>query len=169
MSVNWYVATVQRGKEAAIQVGLRLHGVEVFNPEIVAVRRGRTQWEPLFPNYLFCSLDLESGLWPRIRWARGLRYFLGAEHTPTPVPDSLMEEIKARVERWNDGGWESAFKSGDRVRIGDGALSSLEAIFTRYLPGRQRCEVLVSLVGRLHTVQMHTTAVEALRPMAIPA
>ncbi|MFC1935433.1 transcription termination/antitermination protein NusG [Chloroflexota bacterium] len=167
MALGWYVASVQRRKEAALQVGLALYGVEVYNPQIIVVKRGRKRLEPLFPTYLFCHVDPESEQWPRIRWARGLRYFLGVARKPTPVPASLVEEIRTRVEGWNGGGWESVCAPGDRVRIGDGALSGLEAIFTRYLPGRQRCELLVSLVGRMHTVQLPTTAIEALQPVGL--
>lgn len=167
MGLGWYVAAIQRGKESALQTGLSLHSVEVFNPEITVVKRGRKHREPLFPTYIFCFIDPESEQWPRIRWARGLRYFLGADRKPTPVPASLVDDIRRRVDIWNGGGWASAFEAGDKVRIGNGALSSLEAIFTRYLPGRQRCEVLVSLVGRMHTVHLPITSVEALHPVAL--
>ena len=167
MASAWYIAAIQRGKEATLRVGLNLHGVEVYNPEIIVVKRGRKSWEPLFPSYLFCSIDPESEQWPRVRWACGLRYFLGVDRRPTPVPASLVHDIRTRVEQWNDGGWTSAFEAGERVRIGHGALSGLEAIFTQYLPGHQRCEVLVSLVGRTHRIQLATTAVEALRPATL--
>ena len=167
MTQGWYIAKIQRGKESALQVGLSLHNVEAYNPEIIGMKRGRGRWEPLFPTYLFCYVDPESEQWPQVRWARGLRYFLGADRKPTPIAASLVDEIRARVEVWNGGGWASAFEPGTRVHIGDGALSGLEAIFTRYLPGRHRCEVLISLVGRTHTVQLPTTSVEALQPVAL--
>ncbi len=167
MAFGWYVAAIQRGKESALQVGLSLHGVELYNPAITVVKRGRKSKEPLFPTYAFCFIDPDSEQWPRIRWARGLRYFLGVDRRPTPVPASLIDDIRLRVDTWNQGGWTSAFDKGDRVRVGNGSLSGLEAIFTRYLPGRQRCEVLVSLVGRMHTVHLPITSVEALQPVAL--
>jgi len=169
MALSWYVGKVQRGKESALQTSLGVLGIEVFNPEIIVVKRGRTHWEPLFPAYLFCRVDPESDLWPQIRWARGLCYFLGADRKPTPLAASLVEEVRARVGLWNEGGWEVAFGPGDRVRIGDGALCGLEAVFTKYLPGRQRCEVLVSLVGRMHALLLPITSVEVLRFVAFVA
>ncbi|MDO8749597.1 MAG: transcription termination/antitermination NusG family protein [Dehalococcoidia bacterium] len=167
MALDWYVGKTQRRKESAFQIALGGHGIEVFNPEIIVVKRGRKQWEPLFPTYLFCRVDPESDLWPQIRWARGLSYFLGSEGTPAPVASPLVEEIRERVELWNRGGWESAYEPGDWVRVGDGALTGLDAVFSRYLPCRQRCEVLVSLLGRMHTVQLPTTSIEALKPVAL--
>ncbi len=167
MAVGWYVSKIQRGKETSLQSGLHQYGIEVYNPSILVVKGGRKRWEPLFPTYLFCLIDPESDLWPRIHWARGLRYFLGAEGRPTPVPSALVEEIMARVGRWNGGGWESVFEPGARVRIGDGTLTGLEAIFKCYMPGHQRCEVLISLMGRNHRVQLPITSVEALGPIAI--
>ena len=164
MAVGWYVAAIQRGKESALQDGLAQHGVEVYNPEIIAVKRGKKLREPLFPSYIFCLLDPQAEVWPQIRWAQGLRYFLGPDKQPTSVANSLIEEIRARVERWNHDGWESAFAPGQQVHIGAGALSGVDAVFSRYLPGRQRCEVLVALVGRTHALQITTVSLEARRP-----
>ncbi|MFH1141977.1 MAG: transcription termination/antitermination NusG family protein, partial [Chloroflexota bacterium] len=67
MSSAWYVAAIQRGKETALKVGLGIYGVEVYNPEITVVKRGRKLWDPLFPSYLFCHIDAGSELWPRVR------------------------------------------------------------------------------------------------------
>jgi transcription antitermination factor NusG len=167
MALDWYVGKTQRGKEWAFRMALGGHGIEVFNPEITVARRGRKQFEPLFPTYIFCRVDPKSYLWPQIRWARGLSYFLGTEGTPAPVDHLLVEEIRTKVEQWNRGGWESAYERGDMVRVGDGALSGLEAIFARYLPCRQRCEVLVSLLGRMHTVQIPVISIEAPSPVAL--
>jgi transcriptional antiterminator RfaH len=164
MAVGWYVAAIQRGKESALKAGLAQYGVDVYNPDIVVVKRGKKLREPLFPCYLFCLLDPQSEQWPQIRWAKGLRYFLGPSRQPTPVANSLIEEIRARAEGWNRGGWEFAFAPGQQVRISDGALSGMEAIFSRYLPGRQRCEVLVSLVGRSHCLPIPTLSLEARHP-----
>ncbi|MBI4338627.1 MAG: hypothetical protein HY680_01595 [Chloroflexi bacterium] len=167
MAISWYVAAIQRGKESALKVGLALHGVEVYSPDIIVVKRGRKLREPLFPSYLFCLLDPNSDKWPRIRWAKGLRYFLGAGSQPLPVSHVLVDEIRARVEGWNHGGWEAAFLPGQRVRIGSGALAGLDAVFTRYLPGRQRCEVLVSLVGRNHAIQLPSMVLESSPPTSL--
>ena len=169
MTTNWHVAAVKRGKEPGLRTGLAQYGVEVYSPEIVVVKRGRKLREPLFPSYVFCHLDPGSELWPQIRWAQGIRYFLGYERQPTPVDPHLVEDIKARVERWNQGGWESALRSGQNVRITSGSLSGLEAVFCRYLSGRQRCEVLVSLIGRPHTVQIPATCVEITKPASLLA
>lgn len=164
MSLAWYVAAIQRGKESSLKESLAPLGVDVYNPEIVAVKRGRKLREPLFPCYVFCLLDPESDRWPQVHWASGLRYFLGPDGHPSPVEDALVDEVRSRVEQWNDEGWTSAFHPGQEVRISSGALGGLDAIFTRYLPGRQRCEVLVSLVGRMHALQVPILSLESHRP-----
>ncbi|MBI4202401.1 MAG: hypothetical protein HY532_04705 [Chloroflexi bacterium] len=164
MTLGWYVAAIQRGKESTLKEGLALFGIHLYSPDIIVVKRGRKLREPLFPSYVFCHLDPESEQWPQVRWARGMRYFLGPDKQPTRVADSLVEEIRLRVEDWNQEGWTSVFRPGQELRIASGPLTGLDAIFTRYLPGRQRCEVLVSLVGRIHAVQIPTIALESQRP-----
>ncbi len=160
MAFGWYVAAIQRGKETALRESLARHGVEVYSPDITVVKRGRKLHEPLFPAYVFCQMDPQSELWPQLRWSKGIKYFLGADRQPTPVDDALVAEIRNRVAHWNGEGWLSAFQPGQLLRIGDGPLSGLDAIFSRYLPGRQRCEILVSLVGRTLTLQVSVMALE---------
>ncbi len=164
MSLAWYVAAIQRGKESALREGLAPHGVEIYSPDIIVVKRGRKLREPLFPSYVFCLLDPQSEQWPQLRWAKGVKYFLGPDRQPTPVADALVSEIRAKVAHWNQEGWTSVFQPGQQLHIAAGPLSGLDAIFSRYLPGRQRCLVLVSLVGRMHTLQVPAIALETPRP-----
>lgn len=140
-----------------------LSGVEVYVPEITVVRRGHKGMEPLFPSYVFVRTDPQSGEWPRVRWARDIQYFLPAQMQPLSLSETLVEGIRSQVEHWNEGGWVDALKPGDRVVIGAGALRTLDAIFQRYVSGRERCEVLVSLMGRQQRVEVELTGIETPR------
>jgi len=161
MPKEWYIAKVQRGQEKALVSSLGYHGVEVYNPETLIKKAGRLKYELLFPTYIFCLAERESPQWPRVRWARGIRYFLGSEAQPTPVASSLVREIESRVQEWNSGGWVKAFRLGDPVRVVYGTVAGLDAIFQCYLAGNKRCEVLLNLVGRQHLVKLPTAAVES--------
>ena len=140
-----------------MQKYLGQHRVGVYLPEISVIKRGRQCMEPLFPGYAFVWIDPFSDQWNLVRWARGLSYFLPSQSHPMPIADSVMEETQCRVAQWNAGGWVTAFGPGDRVYVEHGPLKTLDAIFQRYIPGKQRCEILVSLVGHLNSVQIDVT------------
>lgn len=151
----WYVAKTRARKEWLVETYLteRL-GVEVFLPMIRHPGGRKAGWEPLFPTYLFCLVDPQSADWPAIRWAHGLSYFLGAGQEIVPVSDELITHLKQRVSWWNEGGYVPRFASGERVMVTSGPLSGLEAIFQRYIPARQRCQVLLQILGRLAKVEV---------------
>lgn len=153
----WYVAKAKPRNEHKIHTYLGQHGIAVYAPEIVVMRRGRRLTEALFPGYVFVQTDPLSGEWPLVRWAHGLSYILPDHRQPLPVSDASIDEIRSRVEWWNAGGWIAAFQPGDRVLIASGSLRTLEGIFQRYIPGKQRCEVLLSLMGRPQRVQVEIT------------
>ncbi|MSQ41365.1 MAG: hypothetical protein EXR55_06925 [Dehalococcoidia bacterium] len=158
----WYVAKVKPRNEHHVQTYLERFGVEVYAPEMLVLRSGRKRNEPLFPSYLFVKVDPSSGMWPLVHWARGMSYFLGDQRDPTPCSDVLLDTIRARVGQWNGGGWEEAFRSGDRVVIRSGPFKELDAIFQRYVPGRERCHVLVSLMDRSIPVILGVAAIESM-------
>ena len=155
--MNWYVARVKARNERRVGADLALLGIEVFGPELLVAKGGKQRTEPLFPGYVFIKLDSSAATWAMVKWAHGISYILPDSAYPTPLPDELVAEVESRLDRWNGGGWAEAFKPGDKVVLEGGPLSKLDAIFQRYIPGKQRCEVLVSLMGRPHNVAVNIT------------
>ena len=149
MAFEWYVAKAKRFQTVLAERHLRLWGIEVYNPCIVALKTQTKKWEDLFPGYLFCRVDTSnSDLWPGLLWTPGVSYFLPPDSRPLPLSEDSVAEIQQRVERWNGGGYSRVFKKGDRVQVRSGPLKGLDAIFERYLPARERCEVFLSWLGR---------------------
>lgn len=152
----WYVAKSKPQKEDWLKASLNHLGVEVFFPRVTAKRRGKQILEPLFPTYLFCQFDSDDLNWPAIRWAPGLNYFLGVDGVASRVPDDLVDDIQRGVESWNDGGHrDQRLNLGDQVKVTRGAFVGLEGIFQRYIPSRERCRILLEIVGRLTVVELH--------------
>jgi transcriptional antiterminator RfaH len=151
----WYVAKTRPGKERMVETYLAKNwGVEVFLPIIRHPAGRKAGWEPFFPTYLFCFVDPQSADWPAIRWAPGLSYFLGAGQELVPVSDELIAHLKQRVFWWNEGRYAPRFAPGERVAVTSGPFSGLEAIFQRYIPARQRCQVLLQVLGQLAKVEV---------------
>ena len=154
MSINWYVARVKPKNEARLQSYLQCYEVPTYLPEIVSFKHGKRSYEYLFPGYMFVRISPTSDLWSLVRWARGLKYFLPTLGEPEPIADSLIENLQAKVKLWNSEGYANVFEPGDRVQVEHGPLRSLAAVFQSYLPSKQRCEILVSLVGRQQNVRL---------------
>jgi len=160
MPNQWYVAKTQRRREPVLGRHMSDNGVAVYSPEIAITKNGSLKLEPLFPTYIFCLADRDSGNWPLIRWARGLRYFLGSETEPIAISRQLVSSIQERVDNWNSGGWSGVFVPGDRLNITSGPFLGLDAIFRSYVPPKRRCEVLISLLGRDHVATIPITSLQ---------
>ena len=158
---EWYVAKVKQQNEQTLQVYLGQYGVATYAPEIIVIKQGKHCMELLFPGCVFVRADPLSEMWRLVRWARGLSYFLPAQGQPEPVEESTIGEIRSRVEQWNAGDWVTMFQPGDRVMIDHGPLRTLGAIFQRYIDGKRRCEILVSLMERPHRVKVDVTELQS--------
>ena len=162
----WYVAKTKPRLEQQTATALVPLGIETYLPRIKPSRRGylSARSELLFPGYLFVQLDLSTD-WRRARFAKGISYFLGAEGAPTAVPDALVEEIRAQVER-RQKGWQSLYRKGERVRVVGGPLDGLEAIFEEGRSGAHRSLILVEIVSRLVRVEVESSRLWPARPEA---
>ena len=149
MPHDWYVARVKRNRSALVEKHMRRWGCEVYNPRIAVVKRGATAWEELFPGYLFCRVSSDDPeRWSRAMWTPGVTYFLPARERPSPIGEDAVEEVRSRVQVWNQGGYGQAFRGGDRLHVKSGPLRGLDALFKRYLPSGDRCEVFLNWLGR---------------------
>jgi len=162
---SWYVAKTKPGKEWLVKTYLtQRQSVEVFLPLIRRPAGRKPGWEALFPTYIFCLVDPQSADWPAIRWAPGLSYFLCTGQELVPVSDELIAHLKQQVFWWNEGGYMPRLTPGERVMVASGPFSGLEAIFQKYIPARQRCQVLLHILGRLAKVEVPAEVLEVKSP-----
>lgn len=162
---GWYVAKIKLQKETGLTSFLSQCDVDVFCPKIVHQGRNGKALKPLFPTYLFCYLDPQSNVWPMVRWAPGMLYFLSYDGEPSRIPQSLVDYLRERVSQCNDPNYSRHLASGDKVVVSGGPFAGLEGIFQRYLPGRARCQILLEVVGRLTTVELPEWEVKGNSPM----
>ncbi|MCS7207695.1 MAG: hypothetical protein NZ951_07180 [Dehalococcoidia bacterium] len=163
MTVHWYVLKTKPRAERLVQETLARWGIEHYAPMILRPYGARRTSEYLFPGYIFVRLDNSSPQWPLVRWAPGVAYFVGQEREAIPVPDALIEHIRRRTEEWNAGGYQRALQPGERVKVTEGPFAGLDAIFQRYLPARQRCEVLLHIVNRWVKTELPAPVLRPLR------
>ena len=151
---KWYVAKAKPQKENCLVDFLSHQGVEVFFPSIIQCGRTGPRLQALFPTYLFCHLDAESSIWPTVRWAPGMLYFLNQDGKPSTVPESVIDYLRQRVDQLIDQASSSHLKKGDRVLLLNGPFSGLEGVFQRHVPSRDRCRILLDQLAQLGTIEV---------------
>jgi|APCry1669189472_1035225.scaffolds.fasta_scaffold01725_2 transcriptional antiterminator RfaH len=160
--LDWYLVYTKPRSESEAKINLERQGFEVLLPKLREQRivRKRLQWveEPLFKRYLFLGGPRQSA-WNVVRSTRGAINFVRFGGTMTLVPPTLIESLVQMGEVIEAG--VPMFTRGQKVRIGVGAFTGLEAIF-QMSDGHQRAQVLLYILGVETTV---TIDVEALVPV----
>lgn len=161
----WYVAKTKVQKERLVENYLSEKlGVDVFIPYIQNAQKRNTGMEMLFPSYIFCFVDPQSRDWGAIRCAPGVSYFLGYGNELVPVSEDIINHIKSKVSIWNNKQDACQFKAGDRIKVINGVFSGLDVIFHRYIPSRQRCQVLIEVLGQLSKVEIPVENIHKKQP-----
>jgi transcriptional antiterminator RfaH len=146
---QWYVVQCKPREERRALDNLERQGFSCYLPMLAVekLRHGsvRPIPEPLFPGYLFISLDELSGNWHSIRSTRGVIQLVRVREYPIPMPDAVIDGIRARLA--NHTLRIPYLKPGDRVRITEGAFSDVEAIFIAN-DGQERVVLLMNILNR---------------------
>jgi transcriptional antiterminator RfaH len=164
--VNWYLMRSKSGKERSVQFQLSFILPEVLLPLLSAPVRRHGKFTkvlmPLFPCYVFARFDLASEF-TRVKYTSGVRDLVCAGNEPVVVPDDTIRVLKQRCA---DGPVEIPqvrLRSGEPVRVMEGPLRGVEAVFERYLSGLERVAILLSSLEKLNARVV--LRAEALEPM----
>jgi transcriptional antiterminator RfaH len=147
---SWYLLYCKsREEERAVQ-HLQNQGIESFyaTKAVKKIRKGikSVKLEPLFPNYLFVSLDPSTANFNAIRSTRGISSFIRFGKTHAVIADNLINRLRAKLEVINTDIDEQYIpKKGDVVEINDGIYQGLTAIF-KISDGLERSVLLIKLI-----------------------
>ena len=159
----WYVVHTKSQKEllAAGMLEERLD-LNVYLPEVLQRYRGVTQLRPFFPRYLFVEADLDSVELTAINSTPGVLQLVAFEEKPLPLTPGIVENIRAEVERINaEGGLlPGIYREGDVVRLREGPLQGLHAVFVRHLKPSDRVVVLLNFLGQENQVELDIAQIE---------
>lgn len=150
---RWYVVHTQPQFETRAELNLRRQGFVVYLPRFLRSRRHARKTEmvarPLFPRYLFVSLDLARDRWRSIQGTFGVSNLVLAGDRPAPVPDEVVELIRSR--EGENGmvtlGLPAGVGPGSRVRLIDGIFEDAKGVLERVADDR-RVAILLELLGR---------------------
>ena len=165
LSESWYALHVRSRFERHVRKNLELKGCETFVPTYEPIRRWSGPVKPLalplFPNYVFCRLDLNSRL--PVLMTPGVNFIVGAGKNPVPAD---MEEIAA-VRHVAASGLNVRphpyVNAGEVARIKAGPLEGLTGIVLR-AKGCDRLIVSISILMRSVGVEISRDWVESIEP-----
>ncbi len=163
---RWYVAYTHVGAENLAEGHLARQGFEAYLPRYVKqvrhARKSRAVKAPLFPRYIFVSIDLETQRWRAINGTQGISHLVAMGSRPNAVPDGVVEEIQCRegddrlIEVWET----PPFETGDAVEVTSGALAEQVGRFLR-ADTAERVVLLMDILGRGIEVKLPNETVRA--------
>ncbi|MGE5189044.1 MAG: transcription termination/antitermination NusG family protein [Gemmatimonadota bacterium] len=155
MDPKWYLVKTKPLNENRVVTRLTGAGYECLFPRIrkKARRLGRPDVRPFFPTYLFVRFALEQ--LRTIRYTHGVSKIVSFGPEPQEVEEAIVEAVRGRMDEEGivtlipkPADW----KPGEKIRIGEGPFSGLEAVFVEELPDRERVVLLLEAVSSFKVV-----------------
>lgn len=163
----WYVVHTKPQKElvAASMLEERL-SLTVYLPEVLQHYRGQPHLRPFFPRYLFVQADLDEVEASKINALPGVISLVSFGDRPQALSNEVVQAIRARIDDYNAAGGlpQRVFRPGDRVRLTEGPLQGLEAVFKGPVKPSQRVWVLLEFLGSLHAAEVSIDSIERAAP-----
>lgn len=157
---RFYVVQTQPQRERLAVNELRNQNFQTFYPVIrhlPRISRGRlgdSRISPLFPKYVFVSLDLDLDQWRSINGTRGVtRLICMDEDRPSPVSQFVMERLLAAGEIIEEREAGLPFNINDLVEFTNGPMKGIQGIVS--LCAADRVSLLMDMLGG--SVPVHTT------------
>lgn len=152
---RWFVAQSYPHKEFYAAENLERLGFETFTPRVARMvrhaRKTQRVLRPLFPRYLFFSLDLSRERWRSARGAFGVAMVIMEGDGPKPVPHGVVEALAAASD--GRGGFEFSQRlvPGQQVRFIAGAFADKVGCLVE-MDEAGRVAVLLEIMGAARVV-----------------
>jgi transcription antitermination factor NusG len=137
--------------------------IATFLPLLTETRiwsdRKKTVAVPLFSCYLFVNIPADSEFSMRVLKTPGVVRFVGNHRGPLPIPDEEIERVRSVLSKRAHCSPYPFLKTGERVRIVDGALKGLEGTLIGRGPD-SKLVVSIELIQRSLAVSIYDCKVE---------
>jgi transcriptional antiterminator RfaH len=150
---RWYVVQSQPNAEQKAIAHLERQGFVTYLPRYLKRRRHARRVDivaaPLFPRYLFVTVDLTLQRWRSIFSTVGVSRIICNGDVPTAISDKVVEILKAR----EDGGGfvrldrRPNYRAGDKIRVLDGVFADCFGLYEG-MKDSDRVAILLDLLGR---------------------
>lgn len=160
--VRWYVVNTHANSEKRAIANLERQGWPCFCPLVSRTsRRGErllTQLRPLFPGYVFVSLDPGRSRWRSVDSSFGVRSIVKHGDLPAALPEGCVDALMNMSDGDGVFSFASRFRPGDRVQFLSGPFSDFVGSLETLDP-QGRIVVLLDLLGRQSRVRAAVTEI----------
>jgi transcriptional antiterminator RfaH len=163
---KWYVVQTQPHAEAKAVAHLWRQGFETYLPRYLKRRHHARRVDmiaaPLFPRYLFVSIEVTTQRWLSIRSTIGVARLLCNGATPTSIGDDVIAMLRREEDSLGFVKLRTRpkFANGDKIRVIDGIFSANLGLFEASTD-EERVTVLLDLLGRKVRVALDSDSVAA--------
>jgi len=163
---RWYVVQSQPNAEFKAIAHLNRQGFVTYVPRYLKRRRHARRIDaiaaPLFPRYLFVTIDTTIQRWRLINSTIGVSRLVCNAEEPAPVTDNV---VKALRQSEDENGLihlpaRPRFAAGEKVLIADGAFIGCIGLFEG-MRDIERVSVLLDLLGRKVRVVLDAELISA--------
>ena len=164
---RWYVVQTRPHKESFAAQNLANQGFRPFVARIrKTVRHARRLTSvnaPLFPRYIFVSLDLERDRWRSVRCTFGVSSLVMEGERPLPVPAGVVEQLIEHSDPAGALDFRPELKAGQAVRVLHGPFADHIGRLVSMDPAG-RVSVLLDMLGSERVVTMPADGLIPIRP-----
>ena len=163
---QWYTVHTKPNAEYQTATALQERGLETYIPELESPNHGngRTK-KPFFPCYLFARVDFEVTGLSQLQWTPGLRRVVAFDDHPVPLADEVVNSMRRKLDDVNASGrFVHNFRPGEVVRITEGPLQGMLAIFKGPSTPAERVQVLLTFLGRASRAHVPALDLEKAAP-----
>lgn len=161
---SWYVAETQLRKEQVAEINLARQSFQTFCPRIRKTRRHARRLDqvmaPVFPGYIFVSMDPAMDQWRSINGTLGVKRLLQFDKdVPAAMPQDAMGQLFARCDNGIMARSSDIFAPGKAVRIVSGPFAEMMTSIET-LDERGRVRVLLDILGSKTPVTLTFESIE---------
>lgn len=158
---SWYAIAVCAKREQCVATTLRLIGIEEFLPTYCVVKkysdRLKRLAQPLFPGYVFARMLMNRRL--QVLQVPHVLNIVGTRQGPTPIDETEIDAVRRSVSFSSDCEPWPFLQEGQRVRIIDGPLASVEGTLVEF-KGKSRLVVGIGLLQRFLSVEVDRECIQ---------
>lgn len=155
----WYLVYCKPKQESRAQANLAAQGITACYPSISKSKTtsSKAVKQPLFPRYLFVSLNPETASFSAVRNTRGVsdfvRYGANLQLVPNELVTQLMQSPAQPIE--------CELNQGDTVMLTEGCYKNIQALYQEP-DGEKRSILLIKLLNQNTKITVDNNAIKKL-------
>ena len=149
---NWYAVSTKHKLEFVALKNLERQYIYTYLPKIYKYSLNKKKlakklYNAFFPGYLFVNLDIEKDRWQKINSTIGVNKIISLGSCPVPIANSIVDEIKKLEDVKGIITENDTYHKNDHIMIKGGVFSGNVGLFDKYISGKNRVRVLLSVMG----------------------